>query len=173
MRSADSRPPSAHPHRKADLTDPQQVRARGVFGHCLAKIAYARTPGRVRRLTGGQCRASRLSTTYRYLPVDEPECQLVNHVVRVVGTPLTGGIQTLSKSLSAAADEPLVRLPLEVGRPVWGVAGGAPVVRCAGELSRLDRFGEVLLRELADCQASRTRPARTVSSAYRASRWQS
>ena len=35
----------------------------------------------------------------------EPECQLVNHVVRVVGTPLTGGIQTLSKSLSAAAEQ--------------------------------------------------------------------
>jgi hypothetical protein len=41
------------------------------------------------------------------------------------GTPLTGGIQTLSKSLSAAADEPLVQLRPDVCRPVCGVTGGA------------------------------------------------
>jgi hypothetical protein len=58
-------------------------------------------------------------------PVHEPQCQLINHVVRVLWSTSHGRYQTLSKSLSATAYEPLVRLPLDIGRPVCGVAGGA------------------------------------------------
>src|SRR4029450_8769841 len=57
--------------------------ARGVLCSCLHKDAYTRTPGRFRRLTGGRRRSSRLSTTCRWLPVHEPECQLVNHVALI------------------------------------------------------------------------------------------
>jgi hypothetical protein len=35
------------------------------LGQLPPQDAYARTPGRVRRLAGGRRRASRLSTTYR------------------------------------------------------------------------------------------------------------
>ena len=35
------------------------------FGQLPRQDAYARTRGRFRRLTGGRCRSSRLSTTYR------------------------------------------------------------------------------------------------------------